>query len=93
MILLYQSILETRRISNLYGSSPSTIPLRYGGGFQILSNLCKTGGELLKSLTSLWLSEFFGVKVGLIFEWDVAVVAPFSLIILDSVFDSIGGAQ
>ena len=28
LILLYQSILETRRITNLHGSSHFTIPLR-----------------------------------------------------------------
>ena len=33
------------------------------------------------------------VKVGITFEWDVGVVAPLSLIILDLIFDSIGGAR
>ena len=43
--------------------------LRYGGAFRILSDLRKTVGELPKSLTSLWLLKFFGVKVGLKLDW------------------------
>ena len=52
----------------------------------------KSGGELLKSLISSWLLEFTGVKVGLMFDWDIGIVVPFLQIILDSIFESIGGA-
>ena len=52
----------------------------------------KSGGELPKSLISPWLLEFTGVKVGLMFDWDVGIVVPFLQIILDSIFESIGGA-
>ena len=41
---------------------------RSGGGFRILSDMHKSGGELPKSLISPWLLEFTGVKVGLMFE-------------------------
>ena len=41
---------------------------RSGGGFRILSDMHKIGGELPKSLISPWLLEFTGVKVGLMFE-------------------------
>ena len=43
--------------------------LRCGGGFRILFDLRKTDGELPKSLISLWLLKFFGVKVGLKLDW------------------------
>ena len=40
------------------------------------------------SLISLWLLKFFEVKVGLMFGGGVGMVVPFSLMILDAIFDS-----
>ena len=41
LILLYQSILETRRITHLYGSAQFTISLRWLVTDQKVSYLCK----------------------------------------------------